>query len=160
MTPAQTFMARMSAVFGEPRTENPEMFLAEYGRILKKFSPTALELGATNLIQNTTKPFWPAPGIAYAELNRVSAQLAAEARAAMKKPEPVVEKPVELSPENRAMIDQLVRSFRTKMLGENVPKAPEPLPPAQRETFEAMQRNSQSRPSGYLHQSHKGGYRS
>lgn len=71
MTPVDKMIARFMAVYGEPRTTDPEMFLAEYRKALTPYSAEILEAATDRLILSSA--FWPKPAEAIAEAQRVIA---------------------------------------------------------------------------------------
>lgn len=59
MKPAQTLIARFLAIFGEPRTENTELFLREYENAISGWDERTLKNAGDRLIAEAK--FWPRP---------------------------------------------------------------------------------------------------
>lgn len=71
MTPAEDAIERLLTMFGEPRTPNPERFLAEYAKALTGIEATILETAVDRVMKTAT--FWPKPAEILEEVNRVAA---------------------------------------------------------------------------------------
>lgn len=72
MTPAEEAIERFLAMFGEPRTPNPERFLAEYAKALTGIEGPILEAAVDRVMRTAT--FWPKPAEVLQEVNHVAAE--------------------------------------------------------------------------------------
>lgn len=73
LTPAQAAVARLHAVFGEPKTTDVDTFLAEYERALTGIEARVLTTAVDRLMKHAK--FWPRPSEILEETSRVAAVL-------------------------------------------------------------------------------------
>lgn len=59
---AQALIDRFSALYGEPKTDDVQKFVAEYVRALSPWSQAVLERAGDAVIEQQTHRFWPMPG--------------------------------------------------------------------------------------------------
>jgi len=59
MTPAAEIIKRLTAVFGEPKTNDPALFLEEFEKAMRGYSRDALLAACERVIK--TNKFWPRP---------------------------------------------------------------------------------------------------
>lgn len=149
MTISDEIIERFLAVFGEPKTPNPEVFINEFARSMDGYDETALRAAADNLIKSST--FWPKPAELLGEARRIISD-----RTMHRPAEHQSWKPIARTDEQRAMADELVAQFK-KFLAERttVSEAPPPIDwkRGQRDGFREMQRNS---PNPGLHMTREG----
>lgn len=114
--PAQ-IVARLMAVFGEPKTPDPDQFLAEFELAISREPESFLQQATSNLIR--TSSFWPRPAEIIAEVRRLAAE-----QARYRPPEHRPYHPVSRTPEQRAAAQALVDNMR-KFLAANVVSGPD-----------------------------------
>ncbi len=73
MSPAEETIERLLALFGEPKTSNPERFLEEYRKALTGIDPRVLEQATDRIMKKST--FWPKPAEIIAEAHTIAAML-------------------------------------------------------------------------------------
>lgn len=71
MNVADEIIGRFNAVFGEPRTDNPDLFLQEFARCMDGYDENALRKAADRLIAKNT--FWPKPAELLGEVRTILA---------------------------------------------------------------------------------------
>lgn len=103
---AQTAVARLAAVYGEPKTPNPDMFADEFVRALTGYDARLLEAAVDRVVREST--FWPKPAEVIAAARSVAAALYASKPAEHKPIEPRIER----TPEAKAEVDRLIDEFR------------------------------------------------
>lgn len=137
MKPEEILIQRLVAMFGEPRTEAPAMYLKEFEKALSGYDARVLELAGDRVIRESV--FWPKP----AEVVAIARVIAADLQAKQRKPE---HRPIETnnaSPEERARVKDLVRLALMGMRAKELPEIDRSVVPClNRDEFEAMQRNS------------------
>lgn len=52
-------LSRLSAVYGEPKSDNPDLFAAEYARVLSQYEPEELSRAADFIIESHKYAGWP-----------------------------------------------------------------------------------------------------
>lgn len=146
-------LKRFRAVYGEPKSEEPDVLMAEYGRALKGYSAAAIERAGDRLIDGLRedgKPrrFWPTVSECREACNDASEYLAAEARRnePPKPPEPLPPPP---SAEEVARVNELVQQMKRQMQ-DNAAVMHKPIPDVDwtrtmRPGFEEMQNTSPNR---------------
>ena len=83
MTPDE-MIDRLLTIFGEPKTDNVEMFIAEYRRSMKGYIPAVLEATCQRAIDEHT--FWPRPAELRAIANTEAVRITGSRRAAEHQP--------------------------------------------------------------------------
>lgn len=73
MLPEDKLIARLMTVYGEPRTDDPDAFLAEYRKALAGYSAEVLAKAGDEIIKGAV--YWPRPAEAIATARRVAAEL-------------------------------------------------------------------------------------
>jgi hypothetical protein len=147
MSVSSEIIGRFNAVFGEPRTTDPELFLNEFARCMDGYDEDALRKAADRLIESNVH--WPRPAELLAEARRI---LADQRRfAPREKPEPRKYGP-KLSDEELAQREaahsEMMANFRKFMGRCSTPKDEKPAvdwKAGQRTEFERMQRESPNR---------------
>ena len=71
-TPAEEVVARLSAVYGDPKTPDPAMFVDEYIKALTGFDGRVLHRAADRVIKSSM--FWPRPAELIAEAEHVASE--------------------------------------------------------------------------------------
>lgn len=79
LTPAETAVQRLMAVFGEPRTTNPDMFLIEFVKAVKGYPDDVLIQACDHVIRKCT--YWPKPAEMREAAERILASRQSESRA-------------------------------------------------------------------------------
>ena len=149
MTPAQDAIERMHAMFGEPRTINPDRFLQEFEKALTGIEARVLEKAIDRVMKRSV--FWPKPAEVIEEANSVAAALyshkpidweAVDRERA--KGWSVKDLPLD-TPEARALHDDLMRTWKACMdvhANGGEPADDTDWKHGQREGFEEMQATS------------------
>jgi len=149
MSISQEIIARFMAVFGEPRTTDPDLFLKEYARCMDGYDEAALRKAADKLIASST--FWPKPAELLAETRKALADAARHRRPHVPAEHEQIERR-EVSPEARARTDKLVADLKAKLTLTSQEPTPRPVD-ASAGSFYDMQRNS---PNKGLHMTREG----
>jgi len=143
MSSVDTVMLRMIAMFGEPKTEFPDVFLADYCKALEGWNPEVLDK-ATDRVQQTCV-FWPKPAEFLEQARAVASEIE---RAKPRRPAEHEDiRIIKRSPDEIAMAQELVDNF-ARFVADNTVSAPVAKTDwkrGQRDGFEAMQRNSPNR---------------
>lgn len=71
MTPADEVIERFLAMFGDPKTGNPELFLVEYRKALTGYGADLLRRAADRVMKTAT--FWPKPAELLEQVNILAA---------------------------------------------------------------------------------------
>lgn len=130
MSYAETAIARLSAVFGEPRTENPELFVAEFARAIARCDGQLLERAIDEVIKGCT--FWPKP----AEVLQMVARGAADREASeRRKFVPVDQDIPPPSPDAIARVNALIQEAKAAISAER-PIEEREIEPADRTVFD------------------------
>ena len=138
---ADQIIRRFMAVFGEPRTPEPDLFLAEFARCMDRIDVEALQTAADRLIK--TSVYWPKPAELISEAERVIA----ERNRAKRRAEPEHERWTQhaRTPEATAMANELTRNF-CEFVKRNTTDSRSEVKVdwrrGQRDAFEATQRES------------------
>lgn len=140
---------KLAAMFGEPRTPDPELFLDEYAKALKGWDGLVLDRAVSEAIRECV--YWPKPADIIQRAERIAAE--------MYKPKPFDDRYAwrpEPTPEEKARVQALVDAAKKALSANGLP-ADTVNPPdwkaGQRPGFEKMQRES---PNHGLHRA-KGG---
>ena len=134
-------IGRLMAVFGEPRTDDPATFLAEYRRTLIFYDASVLEKTADRVIDDAQ--FWPRPSEVRKTAANIAAAISASRRAAEHQP---IEDHPTATPEEKASVDQIVKTALNSMRAAIEPDPGKvPLPWLSPEAFAEMQRQSPNR---------------
>lgn len=116
MIDAEYAIRRMTAVFGDPKTDDPDVFLDEYRRALSGWDANVLEKATDRVIQASV--FWPKPAEFLVHARAVAAEAA---RFKPRKPaeHETGDLPVRTQEQIAAateLVAQLVRSFAAKRI--------------------------------------------
>lgn len=137
MNPIDIAIARLTAVYGEPKTPDPELFVDEFRKALKGTDAFLLEKALDRWIRSDNA-FWPRPGEVLAEVRKCAADAYTERRyhVASERPPP--------SPEAAARVRALVQDAMQTMTGAELKRDRPDVDwqSGQREGFERMQRES------------------
>lgn len=140
MKPEAMLIRRLVAVFGEPKTDDPELYLAEFERALTGWSAEILQLAGDKVINESV--FWPKP----AEVIGVARVVAGDLARKNSKPEHLPIYKNQASEEEKARVKELVR---LALVGIRRHDSDEPVirdeTAPNRDEFEAMQLNSPNR---------------
>lgn len=144
MNPIDIAIARLTAVYGEPKTPDPELFVVEFRKALAGTDAVLLEKALDRWVRSDNA-FWPRPGELLAEIKRVALDpLTRHHR------RPAEHQPIETrqrSPEEVARVRALVADAVRAMAAGKIDPEDKPQPDwarGQRDGFHAMQENSPS----------------
>ncbi len=131
---------RLVAVFGEPKTDDPEIYLAEFEKSLKGWSAEVLQQAGDRVIKESV--FWPKPAEVIAICRSIAVDIASRSR----RPE---RQPIYENPASQEERDRVAEIVRLTIMGLKAKAPPEPelrdeVAPNRAE-YEAMQRNSPNR---------------
>jgi hypothetical protein len=161
MNAADNAIERFIAMFGEPRTPNPEKFIEEYQKALRGIDAEVLDKAVDRIMRTVT--FWPKPAEVIQEAHRVAAEKYEHRPAdwdAIDKDRKEGWKFDDLTrsavtPESKARVQAMVEEMKRNLAERVVDGKPDPFAPdwerGQREGFEEMQRTS---PNKGLHRRH------
>jgi len=62
MTPAQAFLSRLQTMYGEPDSDDPAAFLAEYARLLRNYTAKELDGAGDIVLRRNRYKTWPTVG--------------------------------------------------------------------------------------------------
>lgn len=150
MSAVETMIRRFAVQFGPPNTPDDEAFIGEFRRSLAHYEdrPEILDKVASEIIDTSEQPFWPAVGKVRKMASAVAAQIASRSR--REDPREFVEPdgPYRVSEEKRAEMNDLVQQAIKRMAGTAPSERVYSDVPAGRTEFEDMQRKS---PNAKLH---------
>ena len=142
MTSIEIAIARLTAVFGEPKTTDPETYVDDFRKALAGVEGRLVEKAVDRWMKRET-PYWPRPGELRAEVEHAASEIYGN--------RPAEHKPIEarsVSPEQKARIAALVREA-VEAISTTAPAMPQAKKPqwerGQRHAFEDMQRTSPNR---------------
>lgn len=140
MKPETALIRRLVAVFGEPKTDDPEVYLMEFERALSGWADEILQLAGDKVINESV--FWPKPAEVLAAARGIAGDLARK-RA---KPEHQPIYTNNASEEEKARVKELVRFALMNIRRHEIePPAPSDAVASNRDEFTAMQRCSPNR---------------
>ena len=151
MNAADDAIERFLAMFGEPKTPNPERFIGEYRKALIGIDADVLERAVDRIMRSTT--FWPKPAEVIQEAHRVAAEkyqhrpddwdaIEADRKAGWKFADLAKSAPTpEQKARVQAMVDEMKRNFAANRIDEKEPIEID-WKRGQRDGFEEMQRTS------------------
>lgn len=143
MSPEDRVVARLFAVFGEPKTTNPALFLEEFAKAIKSYSAEVLERATDEVIRDCT--FWPKPKEIVDRATAIATSIARRNKPAAK-PEPL---PPPLTPEQKAEADRIMAEFYANIKAKEITEqGAVNWHRGQRPQFEQMQAES---PNTHLH---------
>lgn len=79
MSPEDRLIARLLGVYGEPKTPDPEMFIAEFGKAIEGWSIRVLDKVGDQLIRDCQ--FWPKPAEVIEKAKAIAADMDRDGRA-------------------------------------------------------------------------------
>lgn len=136
MRPVHKLVARLTAVYGTPRTDDPETFITEFVRAMDGYDAEVLDEAGAKMIASLK--FWPRPSEARAAADAVAAKRfrPAPLAASADLPPP--------SPEQVERAAELVRSLKAGLVDAGrIVGTPPPAPfDASRDGFAKAQRSS------------------
>jgi len=139
MNPVDVAVSRLTAVYGEPKTPDPELFVDEFRKALKGTDPHLLAKALDNWIKSDTA-FWPRPGEILAEVRKCAADAYTERRyhVASERPPPSPEAAARV----RALVDDAKRAMTATDLDRDHGHREVDWEKGQRDGFEQMQSES------------------
>lgn len=139
MRPEDRVVARLIAVFGEPKTPDPVLFLEEFAKAVKPFDADVLEKATDEVIRDCA--FWPRPKEI---VDRAIAYATKKARRNVPPPreEP---RPPPLTPEQRSELKKIMADFYERMNIQGDDAHLVDWKRGQRPQFEEMMRTSPNR---------------
>lgn len=142
MNPQDRLIARLTNVFGEPKTEDPAAFVAEYAKALAGYDPAILEAAGDEIIKSAV--YWPRPAEAVQTARRVAAERGAKQTIGAHVPRQTTAEPVQPRDEDsRARMDAMVRELKAFVAAHSLkPPKQVPLADVSRPAFERMQRSA------------------
>lgn len=140
---------RFWTLYGEPKTQDPDGFLAEYETALRGFTEPILRQAVDRVVKANEYRSWPMPG----EVCKACADIGVEVGAKAKREyrEPQIPMPPAPSPEAVARVKALAAEFARKHRMNELSDR-KPLPDVSREAMDALQ-------SASLNRFHRGGYK-
>lgn len=122
----ETLIERLTAVFGEPRTDAPEIFLAEYRRSLSGYAADVLEKAGDRVINDAT--YWPRPAEVRKAAGAVAEEIEAINRAAQAvsraEHQPFVSTPQD--PDEKRRVQEAFVAYKRELAAESL-EQPEPV---------------------------------
>lgn len=148
MTPEDRVVMRLTTMFGQPRTEDPEVYVVEFAKAIRGYDSEALEKACDEVIQSST--FWPKP----VEIIQRAAQIASWRARLNAKPPASDPLPPARSEDEKARVRAMVAEFNRSIARMTAPMEAAKLPDSvSRGDFEHMQRTS---PNAALHRTAHG----
>lgn len=138
MQPHERLIARMMAVYGEPKTEDPLLFIDEVQRAIEGYPPAVIDEVGNEIIRKSK--FWPRP----AEVVEKADAICAKIHANTFKPTPVEDLPPPTE-EQRQRAKRILALALNAMKITGAREEAKPLPDVSRDAFEAMIRHSPNR---------------
>lgn len=102
MSPEQKLLSRLLAMFGEPKSLDPDQFVKDFAKAIEGYSPELLELAGDAVIRKCT--FWPKPAEVIAEAVRIGGL-----KSGTFKPLPPCDEPPPLTDEQKARVQDIKR---------------------------------------------------
>lgn len=137
-------MARLAAVFGDPKTPDPELYLEEFRKALDGMDPIVLSKAVDAWMRKDTA-YWPRPGEIVALAQTVAADVYQSRRPAEHQPIPNRDP---LDPEVKARVEAMIKSAIDGMKEQGHVEGEASKAQwqrGQRGEFEAMQASSRTR---------------
>jgi len=148
MSPADEIIERFLAMFGEPKTTNPALFLEEYRKALTGYDGDLLHRATDRVMKTAT--FWPKPAEVLAVVTEIAADRYRHLPAEHTHGDLPKRTPEEIQ-RAQEMVDGMKRIFAARQVDN--PVADVDWINGQRPGFEEMQRNS---PNKGLHMTKAG----
>lgn len=138
MTPEQKLISRLLAMFGEPKSLDPDQFVKDFAKAIEGYSPELLEAAGDAVIRKCT--FWPKPAEVIAEAVRIGSLTKGVFKAFPPSPEPPP-----LTDEQKVRVREIKRLAiaACDKVHEVLPPLPPP-PKVDRDSFEAMRSASRN----------------
>ena len=139
MKPHVQLISRFMTIFGEPRTDDPKTFIAEFSKALEGYEPTALQLAGDYIVKR--HKFWPRPAEVVEAVEGVLRERSAK-KPYQPPPDDLPPPTPEAKARTRALLQHALQTIEANRTGEEPP--PAPVFP-DRAAFQSMQRYSQNR---------------
>lgn len=131
MSPAEELVERLIAVFGEPRTGNPDLYVSEFVRAIDGWEREILAKAGSEVIRDSV--YWPKPAEVIERCRAIATAMEAHRRAVERQP-PTPEWPVP-SADAIARVNALVARMSRGMLENTTGDTPRPPVVANRNAF-------------------------
>lgn len=145
MSPQERLIARLMTVYGEPKTNDPGLYIEEFDKAVQGWSAEILDQAGDEVIRKCT--FWPRPAEIIERCESIAA--AREARKPRREVPEINWPPP--TPEQRERSREIMRRATAVMRGHMTPEQVHALPSVDRVAFEKLQRES---PNTHLHVDH------
>lgn len=145
MKPHERVISRFIAIYGEPKTDNPILFIDEVSKTLECYAPAVVEQVGTDVIRSSK--FWPRPADIVERADAICRKI--DANKFVPDPEKDLPPP---TAEERARARKIMELAMAAMKVTGTREEPVKNNPMQRPAFEAMQRNSRNT---HLHVDHR-----
>lgn len=109
-----SLLDRFLTLYGEPKTDNPALFVSEYRRALKGYDSAVLDRAGDIVVKAHRYPTWPTLGEVIATANRVAEEIAIEREREQPRPATNHDLP-EPSPEEKERADEITRRLMAVM---------------------------------------------
>lgn len=151
MSAVENMLRRFSVQFGPPNTPDDDAFIGEFRRSLAFYEqrPDILDKVASEIIDTSEQPFWPAVGKVRKAAERIAAELHAKQVVGAHVPRHNAAEPIPpRDADSRARCDALVKELKAFVAEHTLkPIKQAPLADTSRPAFEARQRGFNT----YLH---------
>lgn len=139
MTPDERLIARLMTVFGEPRTDDPILYIEEFRKAIRGWDADLLERAGDDVIRSSK--FWPRPAEIIEKLEAASRQREARKPPKPREPDLPPPTPEQVARSRKVLAMAMEAMSARKMKQEN----PAPVPYVSRPAFEEMMRCSPNR---------------
>ncbi len=139
--PEEILIDRFLAVFGEPKVESPDVYIAEFSKAMKGWSAVVLDKAGDEVIRSCK--FWPRPAEVIEIARGINASIESDKRHAEHKPADPVRPPP--TPAQVERVAAIMEEFRSNMAAKTIadpPSKPVDWVKGQKPDFEKMQRES------------------
>lgn len=138
MTPEKKLIVRFLAMFGEPKSLDPNQFIKDFTKAIEGYAPDLLEAAGDAVIRKNT--FWPKPAEVIAEAVRIGGL-----KGGAFKTFPPSEEPPPLTEEQKARVRAIKRlAIEACDKVHEVLLPLQPPPKVDRDTFETMRAASRN----------------
>jgi hypothetical protein len=143
MSAVENMLRRFSVQFGPPNTPDDDAFIGEFRRSLAFYEqrPEILDKVASEIIDTSEQPFWPAVGKVRKNAERIAAELHAKQVIGSHVPRQTIAEPIPpRDADSHARCDALVRELKAFVAAHALkPPKQAPLADVSRPAFERMQ---------------------
>lgn len=146
MTPDERLIARLMTVFGEPRTDDPILYIEEFRKAIRGWDSDLLERAGDDVIRSSK--FWPRPAEIIEKLEAASRQREARKPPRPREPDLPPPTPEQVARSRKVLAMAKAAMSPNRISGEDVAD----LPDVSRAAFEEMMRKSRNR---YLYVDHR-----